>query len=490
MIKRCIGIDIGSSYLCAVQIAHTEGEFCIEKVLCKQIRRSTDSPVDLLKLLCSKKGFDRHAEIAVSMPHDAVFFRNLETDSVSLEQIREHNWSALEHNFPVEPDSIAAQAYSCNPLPDGKYSVLTAAAANTSLHERINIFKEVKLHPALLEAPIFAVHSTIAVNHPEIMTGRAVIAYIDERYLTLAVTREDNVLVVRSIPLIVGADSDTDSAKAQIAELLSREIKITWRKVFASDFEEDTRIYLVTTDNSSEHLTALIQENLHCQIKIVDCYSRIKSLPEHRNDLSICVAEGLALRVLAPEQTKGINLLESVNFDAEPALNLKKELVTCTTLIGTIVIILIVGLFIRLSRLEAGYSSIKNEATEIFKTALPNENVVSPLVQLEQKLESFRKDSRLFASLSPAAPTPLDVLLEISNQNPSQSNIEVDDILIVDNTVRINGTCSSFESAYQWQRLLEEATNFTSVEVKDVQKQSSSTVSFTMLLSSSIKELK
>jgi hypothetical protein len=207
--------------------------------------------------------------------------------------------------------------------------------------------------------------------------------------------------------------------------------------------------------------------------------------------LSICVAEGLALRVLAPEQTKGINLLESVNFDAEPALNLKKELVTYTTLLSAIIIILIAGLFIRLSRLEAGYSNIKNEANEIFKTALPREkNIVNPLAQLEQKLESFRRYSHLFASLSLAAPTPLDVLLEISNQNPSQANIEVDDILIVDNTVRINGTCDSFESVYQWQRLLEEATYFTSVDVEDVQKQSNNIVSFTMLLSSSIEELK
>jgi Tfp pilus assembly protein PilN len=112
------------------------------------------------------------------------------------------------------------------------------------------------------------------------------------------------------------------------------------------------------------------------------------------------------------------------------------------------------------------------------------------LAQLEQKLESFHRDSRLFASLSPAALTPLDFLQEISNHNPSQANIEVDDILIVDNTVRINGTCNSFESVYQWQRLLEKATYFTSVDVEDVQKQSNNIVSFTMLLSSSIEELK
>ena len=128
MVKRCIGIDIGSSCICAVQVMRTDEGFCVEKVLGTQIRRSTDSPEEVLRLLFNRHGFDRRAEVAISMPHDAVFFRNLETDSTGLEQIREGNWSALEHNFPVGAEEIVAQVYSYNPTPDGKYSVLTAVS--------------------------------------------------------------------------------------------------------------------------------------------------------------------------------------------------------------------------------------------------------------------------------------------------------------------------------------------------------------------------
>jgi len=492
MVKRCIGIDIGSSYLCAVQIVRTAGEFCIEKVFDTQIRRSTDSPEDILRLLFSRYGFDKRADVAISMPHDAVFFRNLKTDSAGLEQIREQNWSALEHNFPVEAEKIVAQTYSYHPLPEGKYSVLTAASARASLHERLNIFTEVKMHPTLVEAAIFAVHSTVAVNHPEIMTGQAIIAYIDECYLTLAVTRDGDVLVVRSIPIITGSDSNIDSVQEQIAEVLSCEAQVTWQKVFAAAIEQDTKIYLVTAGEGSDYLTGLIEENLHCQTTIVDCCATVKSLPERKADLPICVAEGLALRVLAPEQTKGINFLEADKADAKPALNLKKELVVCATLIGAIAVFSLVGLFVRLSHLETDYARIKNKTTEIFKATLPEEkNIISPLVQLEQKLESFRKDSQLFASLSPACLTPLEVLHRVSANSPSRTNVKVDDILIAADTVRVNGTCDSFESVYQWQRLLQEVPGFTLVDVKDPQKQSKSgIVHFTMLLSSSIQEPK
>ncbi|MBC8473053.1 MAG: hypothetical protein H8D56_26625 [Planctomycetes bacterium] len=492
MVKRCIGIDIGPFYLCAVQVVRTDEEFCIEKVFGTQIRRSTDSPEEMLKLFFNRYGFDKRADVAISMPHDAVFFRNLETDAEGLEKIRERNWSALEHNFPVGADEIVAQVYSYHPIPNGKYSVLTAASARQSLQERLNIFTEAKMHPGLVEAPIFAVHSTVAVNYPEIMTGQAIIAYIDECYLTLAVTRSDDILAVRRFPIITESDSDIKSVQERIAQVISREARVTWRKVFGADIERDTQIYLITTGKSSDHLVEKIEENLHSKTTIVDCYATVENLSRHMMEIPVCVAEGLALRILAPEKTKGINFLEACKTDAASALNLRKEFVFCATLMCLIAVFLLVGLFTRLSHLEAAYARIKNETTEIFQATLPQEkNIVNPLLQLEQKIESFRRDSRLFASLSDSGLSPLDALYKISANGPLRENIKVVDILIAADTVRINGTCDSFEPVYQWQQLLQEDPGFTFVDVKDIQKQSKSgVVHFTMLLSLSTQEPK
>ena len=492
MVKRCIGIDIGPFYLCAVQVVRTDEEFCVEKVFGTQIRRSTDSPQEMLRPLFNRHGFDRRADIAISMPHDAVFFRNLETDAEGLEQIREGNWSALEHNFPVGADKIVAQVYSYNPTPDGKYSVLTAASARQSLQERLNIFTGAKLRPGLVDAAIFAVHSTITVNHPEIMAGQTIIAYIDGYYLTLAIIRDNDVVVVRSIPVIIESEDDIKSVQRQMAQIISREAQVTWRKVFGTDIEQNTKIYLITTYQTSDYLVVQIGKKLRSEIIVVDCYANVENLSRNIGDIPVCVAEGLALRVLAPEKTKGINFLEVGKADAAPALNLRKEFVFCATLMCLIAVFLLVGLFTRLSHLEAAYARIKNETTEIFQATLPEEkNIVNPLVQLEQKIESFSRDSRLFASLSDTGLSPLDALYKISVNSPLRENIKIDDILIAADTVRINGTCDSFEPVYQWQRLLQEEPGFTFVDVKDIQKQSKSgVVHFTMLLSLSTQEPK
>lgn len=491
MVKRCIGIDIGSTYLCAVQIVRNDDKFCIEKVFGSQIRRSTDSPGDMLRPLFSNHGFDKHAEVAISMPHDAIFFRNLKTNSVGAERISKGDFSALQHNFPVQPDEIIAQAYSYHPLGDGKCSVFTAASFRTSLRERLDIFAGAKIHPCLAEAPIFAVLSTAVMNHPEIVTGRIMIAYIDEHYITLTVTRDGEVLVVRSIPIITDPEEDINSVQERVAQVLSREAQITWGKVFAADIDQDTDIYLITTGQSTDNIVSLIEEKLDSQTTVVDCCAQIENQSQHEVSVPICVAEGLALRILAPEQTKGINFLEADKTDTKPVVNLKKEFTVCASLIGAIVVFLLIGLFVRLSHLEATYANIKNETAEIFKKACPQEKVVNPLVQLQQKMESFRKDSGLFASLSVSGLSPLDVLSKISVDSPSRRNIKVDDILIAADKVRINGTCDSFESVYKWQRFLQEVPGLEDIDVKDIGKQSKSgLVEFTMLMSLSTKESK
>jgi Tfp pilus assembly PilM family ATPase/Tfp pilus assembly protein PilN len=485
MVKRCIGIEIGLSYLRAVQIARTEDELCIEKIFSAQTRRSKDSPQEILRSLSNNHGFDRRADVAVSMPHDAVFYRSLETDVAGLEQISQHTESVLEHNIPIPKEQIIAQTCSRRQLPDDKYSVLTAAVARASLRERLNILAGAKIHPNLVETAIFALHSTIVTNHPEIATSKAIIVYIDESYLTLAVVENGNILIVRNIPIVYSPDNNADSVPVQATEVLIREAKVTWRKVSDANIEQETKMYLAVGSDVSNDLEAAITENMNCRIVIVEPYARIKCIPEHNGDNEICIAEGLALRGLALEKTVGINFLDADNADTKPVLDLKKELIICATLAAAIVVISFVGLFVRLLHLESKYANIKNELREIFQRTVPEEtNIVNPLVQLEQKLESFRKDSQLFASFYPTNLSPLKVLHSITTNTPQQGNIRINDMLITTESVRLQGTCDSFDSVYRWQRLLQGIPGFTLVDVQDVQKNPrGNAIHFTVLIS-------
>lgn len=484
MVKRCIGIDIGCSYLQAVQLVRTEQELRIERVFSCQIRRSTDSLPDILKSFVRQHGFDSRAAIAAALPQDAVFYRNLETDAAGLELIRRHSSSAFEQHFPIPPGQIIAQPHSYRQLSEGRYSVLAAAVSRQSVRQRQDLLAEAKLHPDLAEAAIFAVHAAVTVNHPEITTGRAIIAYVDDSHLTLAVTEGNNILIVRNLRLAYQSDGSVGSAENQVAQVLSREAAISWQKVFRCEIEQDSRLYLATGGGVSAELKAALEEKLSCRTICVDPYAKVERSPDCQANGAICLAEGLALRVLAPEKAEGVNFLQADDAVAKPALSLKKELKICAALVVAIAALLLVGLRVRLFYMERNYARLKNEINEVFRAALPDEKtIVNPLVQLEQKLQSFQKNYQLFASFHPTGLAPLNVLQTISKSIPSQGGFKVDDLLVTSGSVRISGTCNSFESVYQWQEVLQKVPAFALVDVDAQREVQSGAVSFNILIS-------
>ncbi|UCE98801.1 MAG: pilus assembly protein PilM [Planctomycetota bacterium] len=490
MPKRCIGIDIGSSYLRAVQLSRTNGRFNVEKVFTTQTRRSTDSPADILKSLTTRRGFDRRADVAISMPHNSVFYRSLVTDVDSIKQFSSSGSAALEHHFPIQPIESVAHVCSYRQMPDQKCSVLVAATKKESLQERLNTLSEANLKPNLVEAPIFAVRLTVAVNHPQAMTGKALIVYIDLSYITLAVIEDSNVLLVRNIPNFSRSDGDIYALTEQIAQLLSSEVEITWQKVFQAPLDQSTCIYLAAGHNLPKNLLAILKENLNCQITVVNPYAKVTRLPDSNGTADISLAQGLALSALVSEQAEATNFLKADTAKAKHPLNLKKEFTICAILLAAIAAVSFLGLLLRLSRLEDEYSNVKNEIKELFQSTLPQEkNIVSPLAQLEQKLQSLHKDYRLFAPLDPAHLDPLEALHSITKSIPSKTAIRIDDLLITDDSIRLNGTCDSFETVYHWQSLLQKIPQFKLVDVQDVQKLSQSgSIRFTILINPGFSE--
>jgi Tfp pilus assembly PilM family ATPase/Tfp pilus assembly protein PilN len=485
MVKRCIGIDIGCSYLQAVQIAHVEEGLRIEKVFSCQHRRSTDSLSDILKSLLRQHGFDSRAAVATALPQDAVFYRNLQTDAAGLEQMRQHNSSAFEQYFPIPIGQIVAQPHSYRQLSEDRYSVLAAAVSRELVRQRCGLLAEAKLHPDLADAAIFAIRAAVAVNHPEVTAGRAIIAYVDDSHLTLAVTENNNILIVRNLRLVYQSDGSIGSPENQVAQILSREAAISWQKIFHCEIEQDSRFYLATGGGVSAGLKAALEEKLPCRIIRIDPYTKVGRSPDCQANGAICLAEGLALRVLAPEKGEGVNFLEADDTAAEPALNLRKELRIFTVLAVAIAALLLVGLRARLFYMERNYARLKNQITEVFHAALPDEKtIVNPLAQLEQRIQSLQKDYQLFAVFHPTSLAPLNVLQKITTSMPPQGAFKVDDLLVTPSSVRISGTCNSFESVYQWQEVLQKVPGFALVDVDAQREPKSGAVSFTILVSS------
>jgi hypothetical protein len=485
MVKRCIGIDVGRSHLRAVQMARTPEGFFLEKTFGMPARRSTDSLAEILRSLAGEHGFDRHADIAISMPAHAVSFAEIETDEAGWKAVQAGDTLVLRDDLPIPAEDAIIQICSARPLPNGKYSVLVAATTSELLGEQLLLFDEDRTGPVAADAPIMAIHACVALNHPEATVGIALLLSVDESILTLAVTQDANILIVRNIP--VPCDQDAQAPVEQVIEIVQREVEITWRKLFDADPEKDLCVFLVSAPKAAGPLAAALQAKMACRVVVADPYVRVKHADRQtETDFPLCLAEGLALRALTAEQEDRSNFLAAYNTRMRPHRAIRKELIACAALLAAIAVIWFVGLFVQLSALESEYARLTEQIDIVFHQALPQEkNVVNPLVQLQQKLDDFQRDSELFSSFKPGRSSPLAIMHMLTTHTPTQGNPRLYDLLITPDSVQAMGTCDSFAVLTEWQQLLKQIPSFDTVKVQD-QKRDARTgqVHFTLAMSS------
>ncbi len=486
MVKKSIGIDIGRSHLRAVQIERTQDGLRIEKIFGIQTRRSTDSPVDILRSLTAEHGFDRHAEVAISLPDQAIFFADVEVSNGTLGELEKGNISSLRDYFPIPAEEAIVQVCSARKQAKDKNSVLVAATSNELLQQELDLLHMEKIEPTLVDTPITAALTALAYNHPDSGEGTALVLHVDELALSLAVIQDGHILMVRNIPVRMAPSRHIESLPRQITNVLSREIEITWQKLFGTEPETDLKVYLISATQMAPNLAAAIETEVECHLTIVDPYAHIKAPKGADDSFPVCVAEGLALRKLLPRQYGQVNFLAVGQRQAKAQLNVKKQLVVSGALLGGIIAIWFIGLILQLTQLESRYSTVKAQINDVFRQTLPEEqNIVNPLVQLQQALDEFGQNSEALALFHPGQLTPLETLYTLSTHLPKEGNLKLDDLFITADSIRVTGTCDSFATFSSWRQTLETLPDLHVVEIPNQTLDGQTRkVNFTLSLSS------
>ncbi|MCU0913391.1 MAG: hypothetical protein MUC88_02375 [Planctomycetes bacterium] len=454
MPKRCIGIDIGRTHVCAAQVLRTADGFRLEKAFAMQTRRSTDSLSAILHALTSRHGFDRRAAVAVSLPQHAFFFADLETDAKGLERIRAGDLTALHDRFPIPADDLVAQICAVLPMEKGSHSMLIAATSRQSLSESVQSLSQGRIKPVCLDTPIAALQATLTVNHPEAGKGLAVVVYVDEATLSLAVLHEGTLLQVRNIPIFSADRQDVHTFARQTADIVAQEIEITWKRLFGNDPDAGLRLFLFAGPPAKAALASALEDKTAGQVIPVDPWARV-ARSETNPDLPLSVAAGLALRVLQPRAAEHTDFLSAYQARTKPGRRLTRELGICGGLAAAAALIWGVGLFVQLSALEADYARLKKQTEEVFRQAVPEETViVDPAAQLRQRLAACRQECELLTGLHSRRSAPLEILYALGARIPATGDLQLQDVLIAANSVRIMGTCDSFTTLTEWQRLL------------------------------------
>jgi Tfp pilus assembly protein PilN len=485
MPKRCIGLDLGRTHLCAAQVVRTTEGFRLEKAFARHTRRSSDSLPALLQALTERYGFDRRAPVAVSLPGQAFFFADIETSTPAGPALRAQDIPGLSDHFPIPAEDLIAQICSVLPVAGGPSSVLVAAASRRQLAEALPLLEEGHVKPVCLDTPITAAHAALLVNHPQAAAGLAVLLYVETTALSLAVIHDGRLLLVRHIPLLAAGEQESATLAPQAAEIVAQEIEITWKRLFGTEPDPGLPLYLIAPRPLSESLTGPLQDKTGGQVIPVDPYARVVRSEEVEAQLPICVAEGLALRALQPQAPGALDFLAAYRLRTRPKLRLTKELTVCGSLAAAAAVVWAAGLLLQLSSLEATHRQLKQQIEAVFHQAVPEEqNLVDPAAQLQQRLDAGRKEAGLLTSLNPGRSAPLEVLYTLSRSTPAAAHLKLDDVTIAADSVHITGNCDSFATFSEWQRQLEALPGWHLVDAPHSAKDAKSgKVRFTLALS-------
>jgi hypothetical protein len=483
MAKRCIGIDIGRSYVRAVQMTRTLEGLAIEKAFGTQTRRSTDSLPGILRSLTAEHGFDRRADIALSLPCHAVSFAEIETDEAGLQALQGGETQRLRDDLPIAVEDAVIRVCSARPLPKGGYGVLVAAASAGTVREQLQLFHDAGLRPAVIDAPLVAMHAAITLNYPEIKQATALIVGLDESTLTLAVVKDTSLRIARTIPL--SDEQGRRFAVEALTDIIENEIQITWRKLFGANERMDVSVFLVSAPAVGEQLLPAIQARMDCRVIAANPYVNVRRSADD-TDFPVYVAEGLAVCALAGDGADSGDFLSQYNVRLRPCWSVKRQLVACAVLLAVIAAVWFAGLFIRLSVLESQYAQLKGQMEMVFRQALPREkNIVDPMAQIQQRLDAFRRENDTFSSFRPGRYTPLEIMQLLTTHTPRTGGLRCRDLLITADSVQAVGSCDSFAVLSEWQGLLKQTPGFTAVTIQDQKKDArTGRVQFTLSMSS------
>ena len=173
----------------------------------------------------------------------------------------------------------------------------------------------------------------------------------------------------------------------------------------------------------------------------------------------------LALAMREVRKGRGFNLRKGEFSLKKNYLGPKKQFKRAVGLLLAVLIFLFVDLGMDYYSLKKRNETAENKIMEIYGQDFPSEkNVRYPIIQYEQKIKDLEKASALLPGINKGNKV-LDLLKDISERIPEKFDIDVKNLVIDGETVRISGETDTFNTVDSLKNGLEPSDYFSSVTI-------------------------
>lgn len=437
MSKRLIGIEIGARTLRVAVLHRQKGQITVGSLTAREYGDDTELAGHLAELLAGE--FSIGDQLATCLPAGSAYVRRLQFPFREERKIAAAVGFELAAQLPVAIDDCATALQKAEANESG--AMVTAAAVPAArLRELLAVFEVASVPVHRVDLAPFAYVAGLGEQ-----VGDGILLCATERDFSISRLENGRLRDDRVLP------ATTAQPVAHRMPALLRELKL-----LAHAAGESPTVRLMGSAADAELADALQTAGFRVETLALE-------LGGQTIDAEFLPAVGLALQARTADGKRSFNFRRGAFALKGEWANLKGKLALLAALFGLTVLILCGSMTLNYLDKTRRAEQLQAEMVTVYRSLFPQ---AGSIVDVPLQLKSALRDLREQNLLAGAPPTALSVLKELSRL-PEQVTVEIQELVMGTDDVKIAGRTDSFEAVNQMARLLADTPLFAEARVAE-----------------------
>jgi type IV pilus assembly protein PilM len=223
MAKNCIGLDIGSSSIKAVQLKRTRSGFALTAFGMQPLVPQTivdgtimdqSAVADAIRALWSRLKL-RKKDVAIAIAGHSVIIKKIAVPAMKADELAGQIRQEAEHHIPFAKDDVEIDYHVVNPMnSSGQTELLLVAAKKEVVADYTQVVRDASLNPQVVDVAAFAGQNAFEINYSLDAREVAVIITIGAAISNINIVRGGVSLFTRDVT--IGGNAFTEEIQKQL----------------------------------------------------------------------------------------------------------------------------------------------------------------------------------------------------------------------------------------------------------------------------------
>ncbi len=223
MAKQCIGLDIGSSCVKAVQLKRKPNGWALQAFGMQPLVPQTNvdgtimdqgAVTDAVRQLWSRLRL-RQKEVAIAIAGHSVLNKKITVPAMKPDELAANIRNEAEHHIPFGRDDVEIDYHVTNPMtPSGQTELLLVAAKKEVVSDYIQVVRDANLSPQVVDVAAFASQNGFEANYALDPRETIVLINIGAAISNINIVRSGVSLFTRDVT--IGGNAFTEEIQKQM----------------------------------------------------------------------------------------------------------------------------------------------------------------------------------------------------------------------------------------------------------------------------------